>query len=136
MSGTSTWPGPEPSCCMRGWNWWNGSAPTSGAPTRSSPTGPRKRGPSTVPRCRAPWRTTAPCRLPLPCPALPPAKPAGPAEDLRQLSVDELTERYVQAFASSRRKELERGISLVGPHRDELELILGDGPREGLCLAW
>ena len=43
-------------------------------------------------------------------------------EDLRQLSVADLTERYVQAFAASRRKELERGISLVGPHRDELEL--------------
>lgn len=55
----------------------------------------------------------------------------GPAEDLRQLSVDELTERYVQAFAASRRKELERGISLVGPHRDELELILGSAPAKG-----
>ena len=55
----------------------------------------------------------------------------GPAEDLRQLSVDELTERYVQAFALSRRKELERGISLVGPHRDELELILGTAPAKG-----
>ena len=55
----------------------------------------------------------------------------GPAEDLRQLSVDELTERYVQAFAVSRRKELERGISLVGPHRDELELILGTAPAKG-----
>ncbi|MET1065903.1 MAG: DNA replication/repair protein RecF [Arthrobacter sp.] len=57
--------------------------------------------------------------------------PDGPAEDLRQLSVDDLTERYVQAFASSRRKELERGISLVGPHRDELELILGTAPAKG-----
>lgn len=56
---------------------------------------------------------------------------AGPAEDLRQLSVDELTERYIQAFASSRRKELERGISLVGPHRDELELTLGTAPAKG-----
>ncbi|MGO4191071.1 DNA replication/repair protein RecF [Arthrobacter sp. YAF17] len=55
----------------------------------------------------------------------------GPAEDLRQLSVDELTERYVKAFAVSRRKELERGISLVGPHRDELELILGAAPAKG-----
>ena len=55
----------------------------------------------------------------------------GPAEDLRQLSVSELTERYVQAFALSRRKELERGISLVGPHRDELELILGTAPAKG-----
>ena len=32
---------------------------------------------------------------------------------------------------SSRRKELERGISLVGPHRDELELILGTAPAKG-----
>ena len=52
-------------------------------------------------------------------------------EDLRQLSVGELTERYVQAFAASRRKELERGISLVGPHRDELELVLGQAPAKG-----
>ena len=67
--------------------------------------------------------------LPLPVPASDQAD--GPAEDLRQLSVDELTERYVQAFALSRRKELERGISLVGPHRDELELILGTAPAKG-----
>jgi DNA replication and repair protein RecF len=52
-------------------------------------------------------------------------------EDLRHLSVGELTERYVQAFRSSRRKELERGISLVGPHRDELELVLGEAPAKG-----
>jgi DNA replication and repair protein RecF len=52
-------------------------------------------------------------------------------EDLRQLSVDELTERYIRAFAASRRKELERGISLVGPHRDELELVLGEAPAKG-----
>ncbi|MDZ4090544.1 MAG: DNA replication/repair protein RecF [Arthrobacter sp.] len=60
-----------------------------------------------------------------------PAAAAGSAEDLRLLSVDQLTERYVQAFASSRRKELERGISLVGPHRDELELVLGEAPAKG-----
>jgi DNA replication and repair protein RecF len=53
------------------------------------------------------------------------------AEDLRDLTVEDLTGRYVQAFASSRRKELERGISLVGPHRDELELILGEAPAKG-----
>jgi DNA replication and repair protein RecF len=56
---------------------------------------------------------------------------AAAVEDLRQLSVDELTDRYVQAFAASRRKELERGISLVGPHRDELELVLGVAPAKG-----
>lgn len=60
-----------------------------------------------------------------------PAVPGLTAEDLGTLSVDELTERYVQAFAASRRRELERGISLVGPHRDELELVLGEAPAKG-----
>ncbi|KRE81953.1 DNA replication/repair protein RecF [Arthrobacter sp. Soil763] len=59
------------------------------------------------------------------------AGPTAGAEDLRQLSVEELADRYVQAFAASRRKELERGISLVGPHRDELQLILGQAPAKG-----
>lgn len=60
-----------------------------------------------------------------------PAVPGLTAEDLGTLSVDELTERYIQAFAASRRRELERGISLVGPHRDELELVLGEAPAKG-----
>ncbi|KNH19524.1 recombinase RecF [Arthrobacter sp. ZBG10] len=59
-----------------------------------------------------------------------PAGAAG-AEELRQLTVGQLTERYVQAFRESRKKELERGISLVGPHRDELDLILGQAPAKG-----
>ena len=59
------------------------------------------------------------------------APDGAPAEDLRDLSVAELTECYVQAFAGARRKELERGISLVGPHRDELELVLGQAPAKG-----
>ncbi|AXJ09329.1 DNA replication/repair protein RecF [Arthrobacter sp. PM3] len=56
---------------------------------------------------------------------------AVPSEDLRALSVEQLTDRYIQAFAAARRKELERGISLVGPHRDELELVLGSAPAKG-----
>ncbi|WP_026538023.1 DNA replication/repair protein RecF [Arthrobacter sp. 9MFCol3.1] len=56
---------------------------------------------------------------------------AAPAEDLRLLSVEQLTDRYIQAFAAARRRELERGISLVGPHRDELELVLGSAPAKG-----
>lgn len=59
-----------------------------------------------------------------------PAGTAG-AEDLRQLTVEQLTERYVQAFRESRKKERERGISLVGPHRDELDLVLGHAPAKG-----
>jgi DNA replication and repair protein RecF len=60
-----------------------------------------------------------------------PGQATGQAEDLRLLTVDELAGRYVQAFAASRRRELERGISLVGPHRDELELVLGVAPAKG-----
>ncbi|OFI36474.1 DNA replication/repair protein RecF [Arthrobacter sp. SW1] len=72
------------------------------------------------------------------------AAPAAGMAELRQLDVEQLAERYVQAFAAARRKELERGISLVGPHRDELELLLGQAPAKGyashgetwsMCLA-
>ncbi|GAB3913555.1 hypothetical protein GCM10029964_123280 [Kibdelosporangium lantanae] len=35
------------------------------------------------------------------------------------------------ALAANRSLELERGISMVGPHRDELELILGEAPAKG-----
>lgn len=59
------------------------------------------------------------------------AAPAEQDEDLRRLTVEELTERYIRAFAASRRRELERGISLVGPHRDDLDLTLGQAPAKG-----
>jgi DNA replication and repair protein RecF len=73
-----------------------------------------------------------------------PDAPGAGVDELRQLSVEQLGERYVQAFAAARRKELERGISLVGPHRDELDLLLGPAPAKGyashgetwsMCLA-
>ncbi|MEE2048812.1 DNA replication and repair protein RecF, partial [Nocardiopsis tropica] len=35
------------------------------------------------------------------------------------------------AMAEARDKELQRGISLVGPHRDDLHLQLGDMPAKG-----
>ena len=34
-------------------------------------------------------------------------------------------------MTSRRTEEVARGVSLVGPHRDELELRLGDGPARG-----
>ena len=37
----------------------------------------------------------------------------------------------LKALGEARKAELERGISLVGPHRDELELILGETPAKG-----
>ncbi|MGD9526961.1 DNA replication/repair protein RecF [Pseudonocardia sp.] len=45
------------------------------------------------------------------------------AAELEALMLDEL--------ARVRRQEVERGVCLVGPHRDDLELRLGDGPAKG-----
>lgn len=53
------------------------------------------------------------------------------ADDLSLLDVVELTRRYRVELAASRTRELERGMSLVGPHRDELELLLGQAPARG-----
>ena len=43
----------------------------------------------------------------------------------------ELAERLLAAMTAVRRSELERGISLVGPHRDDLVLALGPMPAKG-----
>ena len=37
----------------------------------------------------------------------------------------------LDALLRIRRQEVERGVCLVGPHRDDLELRLGDGPAKG-----
>ncbi len=46
-------------------------------------------------------------------------------------SVEDTTLRYLEAFRNSRKKELERGISLIGPHRDDVQLLLGSAPAKG-----
>jgi DNA replication and repair protein RecF len=46
-------------------------------------------------------------------------------------SADELEPLLVDAMGRLRRQEVERGVCLVGPHRDDLELRLGDGPAKG-----
>jgi DNA replication and repair protein RecF len=50
-----------------------------------------------------------------------------------ELSTDraQLGDALLAAMAETRKSELERGISLVGPHRDELVLKLGDLPARG-----
>lgn len=50
---------------------------------------------------------------------------------LAGLDLEQLRERYLEALHRQRRREVERGISLVGPHRDELELWLGQAPAKG-----
>lgn len=52
-------------------------------------------------------------------------------EDLSLYSVEELAQRYRAELVASRTRELERGMSLVGPHRDELDLLLGNAPARG-----
>lgn len=45
----------------------------------------------------------------------------------------DLQEALLEELARRRRAELERGVCLVGPHRDELELRLGDRPVKGFA---
>jgi DNA replication and repair protein RecF len=45
--------------------------------------------------------------------------------------VEVLAERFTEALERQRSAELDRGVSLVGPHRDELDLQLGDAPARG-----
>jgi DNA replication and repair protein RecF len=42
-----------------------------------------------------------------------------------------VSDALLAALAANRSAELERGVSLVGPHRDELELGLGSAPAKG-----
>jgi DNA replication and repair protein RecF len=44
---------------------------------------------------------------------------------------DDLEAQLLAAIEERRRDELDRGLSLVGPHRDELVLSLGDLPAKG-----
>ena len=57
---------------------------------------------------------------------LPPAEQTEPAPDRVALADGMRT-----ALASVRGQELERGVCLVGPHRDDLELRIGDLPARG-----
>ncbi|MGT2462522.1 DNA replication/repair protein RecF [Sinomonas atrocyanea] len=61
-----------------------------------------------------------------------PAAAAG-SPGLAALGVDEIAERFLAALAAARPRELERGLTLVGPHRDDLELFLGEAPAKGFA---
>ena len=47
------------------------------------------------------------------------------------LSEEVLTDHLREALAKARKSEVDRGITLVGPHRDELELSIGELPVRG-----
>jgi DNA replication and repair protein RecF len=59
--------------------------------------------------------------------------PPGTGSGLAGLGVAEIGERFLAALAEARPRELERGLTLVGPHRDDLELLLGDAPAKGFA---
>jgi len=49
------------------------------------------------------------------------------------VEVASLEAALLSALAQRRHAELERGVCLVGPHRDDLELTLGDQPAKGFA---
>ena len=51
----------------------------------------------------------------------------------RVCSVEELTAAMRERVAERRSDELDRGITLVGPHRDDLVLHLGPAPAKGFA---
>jgi DNA replication and repair protein RecF len=52
-------------------------------------------------------------------------------EDVAALETARLEEALLKALDGVRASELERGVCLVGPHRDELELSVGGLPARG-----
>lgn len=53
------------------------------------------------------------------------------ASDLPETTVDSVAEVFASALRSIRPKELERGLTLIGPQRDDLVLMLGALPAKG-----
>lgn len=51
--------------------------------------------------------------------------------DVTGQSTEQIREAMLQLLTARRREELDRGITLVGPHRDEVEVTLGDLPVKG-----
>lgn len=54
-----------------------------------------------------------------------------PSVELEGTSTDEVRAALLAGIEARRRDELDRGISLVGPHRDEVLLEIGDLPAKG-----
>ncbi|MEU2179654.1 DNA replication/repair protein RecF [Streptomyces thermolilacinus] len=54
-----------------------------------------------------------------------------PLDPHRPVDREELYERLLRALVDVRKQEIERGVTLVGPHRDDLVLLLGQMPAKG-----
>ena len=65
-------------------------------------------------------------------PTAAPVGEVGAADDATAESAAEVWAAALLAEMGRRRhQELDRGVCLVGPHRDDLDLVLGDGPAKG-----
>ncbi|WP_010525591.1 DNA replication/repair protein RecF [Nesterenkonia sp. F] len=58
---------------------------------------------------------------------------AGDASTLEQASRGELAQMLHQAMQDSREQEIDRGLTLVGPHRDDIFLALDEVPVKGFA---
>ncbi|GAA2565157.1 DNA replication/repair protein RecF [Neomicrococcus aestuarii] len=47
--------------------------------------------------------------------------------------LEEIESMFRAALLQRRKKEMDRGLTLVGPHRDEIELFIGDFPAKGFA---
>ncbi|MGG5752502.1 DNA replication/repair protein RecF [Zafaria sp. Z1313] len=60
-----------------------------------------------------------------------PAGDDGAGAELARATTAGLAERFLAELVAQRQRELDRGLTLVGPHRDELHLTLGGAPAKG-----
>ncbi|WP_305093213.1 DNA replication/repair protein RecF [Prescottella sp. R16] len=56
-----------------------------------------------------------------------------PARESEPDDVELLEASFLHELSVMRQREIERGVCLVGPHRDDLELFLGDQPAKGFA---
>ncbi|MEE3851898.1 DNA replication/repair protein RecF [Gordonia sp. LSe1-13] len=58
---------------------------------------------------------------------------AGPEIAVESVDASDITEILLGRLAELRSKEIDRGVSLVGPHRDDIDIVLGDEIAKGFA---
>ncbi|QCQ93071.1 DNA replication/repair protein RecF [Rhodococcus sp. SGAir0479] len=62
-----------------------------------------------------------------------PHEMADPTREPESDDLELLEASFLHELSVARQREIERGVCLVGPHRDDLELMLGDQPAKGFA---
>lgn len=60
-------------------------------------------------------------------------KPSVPLDGIQETNPEILEALMLAELGAKRNREIDRGISLVGPHRDDLDVLLGDYPAKGFA---